>query len=393
MSRLHILIVGAGVYGVTGAISLAKRGHNVTLVDPGPLPHPLAASTDISKVVRMEYGDDADYMALVEQARLGWLDWNRQWGRDLYHETGVLMMSREPMTPGGFEYESFQLLRKRGHKPERIDPQALKSRFPAWDAANYPDGFFHADGGYAESGAVIAQLLCDASELSIEVRADLNYARWTESGDKVTGIESTTGERLHADHVVLAGGAWSYLHHPELRECLRAIGQPVFQLKPADPSPFRPEVFPVYTADVARTGWYGFPVNRDGIVKIGNHGPGRIIHPDEPREVLPSDIAAMRAFVAETFPALADAPLFATRLCLYSDSWDSHFWIARDPNREGLTVATGGSGHAFKFAPVLGDLIADAVEGRENPYSKKFRWRPEVRPAIGAEAARYYGEP
>ncbi|HAA94228.1 MAG TPA: sarcosine oxidase, partial [Dehalococcoidia bacterium] len=76
--------------------------------------------------------------------------------------------------------------------------------------------------------------------------------------------------------------------------------------------------------------------------------------------------------------------------CLYSDTWDGDFWIDRDPEREGLMVATGGSGHAFKFTPVLGGLVADALEGIENPYSKRFAWR-----ALGEvkhEEIRYTGE-
>ncbi|MCA1595892.1 MAG: sarcosine oxidase, partial [Chloroflexi bacterium] len=77
-----------------------------------------------------------------------------------------------------------------------------------------------------------------------------------------------------------------------------------------------------------------------------------------------------------------------TRVCLYTDTWDGHFWIAPDPDRPGLVVATGGSGHAFKFAPVLGEIIADAVEGHENASLDRFRWRPEVRPARSDEAAR-----
>src|ERR1700737_2378513 len=71
------LVVGAGIFGVTAAIELRKRGHAVRLVDPGPLPHPLAASTDISKVVRLEYGADEPYTALAERAIEGWRRWNR----------------------------------------------------------------------------------------------------------------------------------------------------------------------------------------------------------------------------------------------------------------------------------------------------------------------------
>src|SRR6266478_1265196 len=83
----RVLIAGAGVFGVTAAIELRKRGHPVMLVDPGPLPHPLAASTDISKVVRLEYGADEPYTALAERAIEGWRRWNRDLG-PLYRETG-----------------------------------------------------------------------------------------------------------------------------------------------------------------------------------------------------------------------------------------------------------------------------------------------------------------
>jgi glycine/D-amino acid oxidase-like deaminating enzyme len=100
----------------------------------------------------------------------------------------------------------------------------------------------------------------------------------------------------------------------------------------------------------------------------------------------------MRDFLASTFPALAHAPIVETRICLYCDTYDGHFWIAPDPERPGLILATGDSGHGFKFAPLLGEIIADAAEGKPNPLLKKFRWRPEIGPEAGKEAARFLPE-
>jgi glycine/D-amino acid oxidase-like deaminating enzyme len=90
---------------------------------------------------------------------------------------------------------------------------------------------------------------------------------------------------------------------------------------------------------------------------------------------------------------LADAPIVYTRVCLYCDTNDGHFWIATDPDRAGLVIAAGDSGHGFKFAPVLGEIIADAVEGKPNPLLHKFRWRPEVRAGEQREAARFDPKP
>ena len=139
---------------------------------------------------------------------------------------------------------------------------------------------------------------------------------------------------------------------------------------------------------MARTGYYGFPVNAQGVVKIASHALGRPIDPDAPRHLAPVYQTRLRRFLHDTFPALADAPVVYTRLCLYADTQDEDFWIAPDPERAGLTVAGGGSGHGFKFAPVLGDLIADAATDVVNPTLDRFRWRPEVTLAHGTEAAR-----
>ena len=188
---------------------------------------------------------------------------------------------------------------------------------------------------------------------------------------------------------VMAVGAWTPYLLPFTKKFFRATGQPVFHLKPSEPELFAPERFPVFGADITTTGYYGFPINRDGVVKIANHGPGREMSPDSPERVVTSeDERTLRKFLASTFPALADAPIVYTRVCMYCDTHDGHFWIARDPEREGLVVAAGDNGHGFKFAPVLGEIIADAVEGKDNPLLDKFRWRPEVRAGTATDAAR-----
>ncbi len=388
-----VAVVGAGVFGTATALELLARGYQVSLHDPGPLPHPLAASTDISKVIRMEYGPDEVYMALGEEARAGWLRWNTEWraqgAEPLFHETGVLMISRGAMAPGGFEYESWRLLQKRGHRPERMTADTIAQRFPAWKEAGYSDGFFHAKGGYAESGRVVEALIRRAGASGVGLVGGRVIALM-EQGGRVVGVVDERGAKHQADEVVVAAGAWTATLL-RLGEEIRTTGHPVFHLRPKDPVLFLAERFPVFTADIARTGYYGFPLNRDGVVKIANHGPGVPIDPDTPRAVTPEQTFGLREFLAKTFPALADAEVVYTRLCLYADSQDGDFWIVRDPNRPGLTVATGDSGHGFKFAPVLGAIIADAMEGKPNPLLERFRWRPEVRLEQNREAARFHG--
>src|ERR671937_740145 len=150
-----VIVVGAGVNGVTASIELRKRGHQVILIDPGPLPHPLAASTDISKAVRRAYGADEDYTALAERSIKLWRKWNEEFGVKLYHEVGVMFVRRREIQPGDFEHESFKMLKRRGHKVERMNSARLWKRFPAWNPELYRDGVLEMEAGYAESNRVV----------------------------------------------------------------------------------------------------------------------------------------------------------------------------------------------------------------------------------------------
>ena len=111
----------------------------------------------------------------------------------------------------------------------------------------------------------------------------------------------------------------------------------MFHLQPTDPGRFSPPHFVVFGADSSRTGWYGFPAHPDtGVVKIANHGPGWPVDPERgPRIVDDRHEPRLRAFLTETFPELADAPIVYTRCCLYCDTPDEHFWIGRHPGQSG----------------------------------------------------------
>src|SRR5438067_5360296 len=292
----RILVAGAGVFGVTAAIELRERGHEVALIDPGPLPHPLAASTDISKVVRLEYGADEQYTALAERAIEGWRRWNRDLA-PLYHEVGLLFLRRTPMRPGTLEQDSFDVLSRRGHPIEVLDAKAIRKRFPAWSEA-WTCGTFNPVGGFVESGKAIARLIEEARRAGVEL------------------VEGKFTDDLKADQIVFALGAWTPHVLPHLAGEFRSTGHPVFHLMPRDPAPFAAEKFPVFCADIYSTGWYGFPVHPStGVVKIARAGPGRPMHPESPdRAVTAEEMTELRAFLSQTFPQLADAPLVSTRV-------------------------------------------------------------------------------
>lgn len=371
----EILVVGGGIFGAAGALELAGRGYGVLLVDRGPLPHPAASSTDISKAIRPDYGSDVFYTGLMERALDGWRAWNKSWERPLYHETGFLWLSHREMEAGSFEGDSYRVMEKRGHRPQRITPRKLAARFPAWAEGGYVDGYFSPQAGWTEAGQVVVSLLEACRKQGVILDEEQPVTGLLEEDGRVTGIRTAGGSPLQAEWVVLAAGAWIPELFPELADKVWPVGQPVIHFEVADVDRFQPPRFVPWGSDIARTGWYGFPALDDGTLKIANHGPGKRMAPTEKAEINPGQEEAFQDFLARNLPAAASAPLVDARLCFYADSWDGDFYIDRVPGRPGLVIATGGSGHAFKFAPLLGTWIADALEGRDNPDLQRFAWR------------------
>ncbi len=389
MHEQTAIIVGAGVFGAAAALELRRRGYVVTLLDPGPLPNPRGATADISKFVRMDYGADDLYTDLAEESLARWDDWNARSGERLYVESGLTVLRRDAMAPGGFEYESFTRLERRGVAVGRLGPDELAGRLPAWAAERYADGYFNPRAGWAASARALASLLGDARAAGVEVREGARVAGLLERGSRVAGVRLLDGVDLAADWVVVAAGAWTPTLLPHMADRLWVSAQPIFYFRVAEPARYRPPRFSCWTADISRTGWYGFPALDDGTLKVANHGPGRRVDPDGSREVSDEEVERCRAFLGESLPGLADAPLVASRACLYCDSWDGNFYIDHDPDRHGLVVAAGDSGHGFKFAPVLGELIADVVARRPNRVAARFAWRE--RGPSAAEDARFTG--
>jgi glycine/D-amino acid oxidase-like deaminating enzyme len=390
MRKQSILVVGGGVFGVSAALELALRGHEVSLMDPGPIPRPAAASTDINKALRMDYGADELYLSLMEEAFVIWDKWNTEWNVPVYHEDGFLVMTQDPIQAGGFEHDSLAMLSKHGHIVQRLNSKIIKSRFPAWNSEKYVDGYFNLRAGWAESGRVVARLLQEAIAAGVLVRQGLSAVQICENNREVTGVIASDKQQYTADIVVLATGTWSPLLAERLKDIVHHIAQPVFYFRPRNADLYRAARFPVWAADISRTGWYGFPLNKDGILKISNHGPGRKVHPDEKRQITPDDVQHCRKFLSESLPGLTEEPFLDTKTCLYCDTWDGDFYIDRDPELPALVYATGGSGHAFKFTPVLGRLVADVVEHKTNAYTSRFAWRPQGAVRV-KEWARFQG--
>jgi len=397
---MKVIIVGGGIFGASTAIELKNRFHHVVLIDRGQIPHVEAASTDINKMIRMDYGPDKFYMNLADLALQKWRELNAEWKEELYHECGILALKRTPFTPNSFEYDSLALTKAKGVPIERLTMDQLSKKFPAIDHKQFADAYWNPVGGWAESTRVVARFIEKCRKIGVEIMEFCPFKEFIFSlNDKkeIIGVRTENGLDLYADLVIMCTGPWTPTYLPHLRNKMCASAQTVIHLQPKESTTNRlddykmPKLCPFF-ADVSELGWYGFPLHTNGSIKVANHGPGRKMllsthMKKEDLQATKSEIEHILTFAKRVFPKLRDNfELIGTRVCFYCDTFDGDFWINRDKYYKNLVVAAGGSGHAFKFGPVLGEIIADVAEDKPNPWAVRFAWRENT--VIKREKAR-----
>ena len=370
---MTVAVVGAGVFGAAAALELSLRGHRVTLFDADEVPAPRAASTDVSKAIRrVWYAEDkAGYVDLVERSADRWHAWERATGRHVLHRTGHLSILRDP-GPGSLMYHSVHLLHARGAvEVQELETTALRRRFPQFMVADAEVGVYDPWGGYLESAAAVRMIVDLAGDAGVTVRDRTPVAAVDEHAGaatvRVDGVE-------HAfDRVVVAAGAWIGRLLPELARPLTVTGQEMLLVPAPDPAAFCYPRMPSWGAEPDGEQWYGFPLLREGYVKVARDRLGPAVDADVDRAGTSEFAADVEAMLRRRIPALAGSPGAHGRSCLYTMTPDAHFIIDRVPGSERLVVAGAGSGHAFKFGGVFGPLVAGVVEDRPDPAGDPLR--------------------
>jgi sarcosine oxidase len=171
---------------------------------------------------------------------------------------------------------------------------------------------------------------------------------------------TTDGGRYEADRLAICAGAWIGRVVPRLAELAKPERQVLAWLQPTRPELFEPDRFPVFLLDVAEGSYYGFPVHDVPGFKFGwYHHLREPIDPDDPdRSAGPKDEAALRAFAERYFPDGA-GPTVMLKTCIFTNTPDEHFIVDWLPDAPQVAIASACSGHGYKFASVIGEIMAD----------------------------------
>ncbi len=370
------IILGVGGMGSATAFELACRGRRVLALEQFALGHDRGSSHGHTRIIRKAYYEHPDYVPLVLRAWDRWRNLERRSGRTLLSEHPCLSIGR----PDGELIVGVRQSAEQHRLPvESLDADALRRRFPAFRFSDEYVGLLEHSAGFLQVDDCVRAYADEAVKLGAIVRDGEPATSWkAESGG--VAVE-TTVERYTADRLVVTAGPWAGQMLGAIGADLTVMRQVVFWLggRGGDAS-FQRDVFPIFIADTPDGAFYGLPaLNADGLKVARHYGAPELREPSEiTRTVSEEDEAPVRAFLRAHLPA-ADGPVRRASTCIYTLTPDRHFLINVHPNHPQVVFAAGFSGHGFKFASVVGEILADLAEnGRTDQPIEMFRLRDGV---------------
>jgi sarcosine oxidase len=370
MRTFDVAIVGAGVMGAAAACELAGEGVSVALIDQSALPNPRAASVDHSKVFRFAYPDPF-YVRLAVDSLKRWRALEEETGTRLLTHTGALLIGKHRPS---FETECYDAMRAEGCEAEVLEREQVAARFPQFNSHAFEYGVYDPSGAITHAEIALRALIDLARRRGVRVIENARVVEVRNGGSRVIVACDNVGELL-CERAMIASGPWSRKLLPFLADKLTTTRQELVYFEPAKNSShsFEAETFPIFLE--LESGFYGFPIHHDGAMKIANHLKGAAADPDAASDdVSESFVESCRGFFNEFIPALVDARVRETRVCIYNNTPDDDFIIDWHPALEGVLVVTGFSGHGFKFGPAIGRIAADLLNTGHPGYEiDRFR--------------------
>jgi sarcosine oxidase len=249
-----------------------------------------------------------------------------------------------------------------GLEHEVIDADEIHRRWPVFELAPGTSALLEEKAGTLRADRGIAAHLLVAERHGTTLEFGRQVIDWRPAPGGGFEVETADGQVLGADHLVLTAGAWTGKLVPDLRLPLEVERESVCWFTPTvDPASIAADSMPLWVIASDGRSYYGFRHDPELGLKVSIHHWGVYVDPDlVNREVGPADEERVRSFVRRHLPA-ANGPLAGTKVCLYTNTPDEAFIIDRHPAAPGVAFASACSGHGYKYAPLVGGILADLV--------------------------------
>jgi sarcosine oxidase len=378
MTTFDVAVIGLGAMGSAALFNLARLGQSVIGIEQFEPGHDKGSSHGESRIIRLSYFEHPSYVPLARRAMEKWRELEELCGQTILTVTGVL----EAGYPGCPIVEgSLNASRLHDLDHEVLSAAEINRRFPAFTVPSHWAGLYQPEGGFLRPELAIRQFVGLAERHGAEVRTRTRVLAIEPLGSGVR-VRTDTGE-IEAGSVIIATGAWIGDFAPELRPNLKLTRQVLGWFEPLQPAYFSPDRCPVFILESEDDACYGFPDFAGTGVKTASHRKGAYLSSAEDlaQDGGAGDEAQIRRMLALAMPD-ANGPLRNMRTCIYTRTPDEDFVIDRSPVDPRIVLASPCSGHGFKFASVIGEVLADLALGKTpaNDISRfkldRFRSQP-----------------
>jgi sarcosine oxidase len=365
-----VIVVGLGAMGSAALYQLSRRGLRVLGLEAFEPGHRLGSSHGESRVIRLAYHEHPGYVPLLQRAYTLWSELEAESGEDLLTITGGLMIGAPESELVSGARASAEL---HGLEHELLSADEVHRRVPALTPAENDIGLWEPRSGFLRPERCLEAFMRLAIRSGAQARYSERVVGWNSDAQGVS-VRTDQGTYSAQQAVFTCGARMASLLGGRIPPIV-AERMPLFWLQPSQPELFARGRLPIYLWETD-TGevFYGFPHVAWPGVKVARHYSGEACEPDTvDRVVNAEDERRLRSAIATRLPAL-NGPVISSLVCLYENSPDHHFLIDRLPDTPHVTYAGGFSGHGFKFASVIGEIVAHVItQGHATPDADFLR--------------------
>jgi sarcosine oxidase len=354
--HVDAIVIGGGTMGTAAAWALARRGVRALVLEQFQHVHDQGSHSGETRIIRHAYAESPEYVPLVRRADELWRLLEAETGRQVLIRCGGLELA----APG---YDHAQRAREsadvHGIAYEWLSPAEARRRWPAFRVPDDWDVLFSSESGYLLTEPALRGIADLARDLGATILEQTPALAW---GCDERGVwAETASERFAADALIVTAGTWA-------ADLLRTLDLPLEMRRKTlwwqavdQPDRYAPVRFPVFITDSDAGEIYGFPIHGTPGLKIANHAGGQRVHPESvDRQTLDGENADCLRLATELLPGVTSR-VVQSAVCLYAVTPDMDFIVDRHPDSPRVAFGAGFSGHGFKFAPAIGEMLADLV--------------------------------
>ena len=361
MITCDVAVIGTGGVGSAALYHLAKSGAKVVGLDRFTPPHAHGSSHGQTRVIRLAYFEHPDYVPLLRRAYQAWNQLETATNRQLYFPTGALQIGSEQGVVGQGIRHSAELHHL---AVDSLSHEEILQAYPGVVPPEDHVGMLERDAGYLLVSECIDTYLQLAKAHGAQLKTETAVQSWT-FRDGQFDLQ-TDAELIHAKQVVVCGGAWAAQLMTDLKVPLQILRKHLYWYENDFEGYRHDSNFPVFLFETAAGIYYGFPQIDDYGVKLARHDAGQPIKTpaDHSQDEDFDDRQQVESFVKSCLPRLSTR-LTRQAACMYTMTPDENFLLGTHPEHEGLHFAAGLSGHGFKFASALGQILSElAIDGQ-----------------------------